>query len=219
VRKETVIHLHGFASSARSAKARYLAERFSEFPEVRFLIPDFNPTPGDFKYLTITGMINRLRQWILDHELDTFSMIGSSMGGLVALHYAQRFGGTRRLLLLAPLLSYRSLPLNGETLAGWQKQETIEVFHYGFNEKVLLRRDFHLDALLYHEQIPPAVPISVIHGRKDDVIPLEHSRDYAAKYPAMVAMKEVDSDHTLLDHLDFIWGQVKSMLDLPRTAK
>ena len=212
VSKETVLHLHGFASSAYSAKARYLGERFRELPQVRFLVPDFNPRPSDFQYLTITGMINRLRQYILDQDLNTFSIIGSSMGCLVALHYAHRFGGVKRLLLLAPLLSYGSLPMDGEMLAKWEREGATGVFHYGFNGEVPLRYDFHFDGLRYHEQIPPPVPVRIIHGRNDETIPLEHSTKYAAKYPDMVTVKEVDSDHTLLDHLDFIWGQVAFIL-------
>ena len=216
--KETVLHLHGFASSAYSTKAQYLGERFRKLPQIRFLVPDFNPTPSDFKYLTITGMINRLRQYILDQDIDTFSMTGSSMGCLVALHYAQRFDGVKNLLLLAPLLSYDSLPMNGEMLAKWEREGATEVFHYGFNEKVPLRYDFHLDGLSYHEQVPPPVPIRIIHGKNDETIPLEHSKKYAATYPDMVTMKEIDSDHMLLDHLDFIWEQVASTLDLPGLA-
>lgn len=217
--KEIVLHLHGFASSAYSAKARYLGERFREFPQVRFLVPDFNPAPSDFQYLTITGMINRLRQYILDREIQNFSMIGSSMGCLVALHYARRFGGVESLLLLAPLLSYSSLPMDGKMLAEWEREGTTGVFHYGFNEKVPLRYDFHLDGLRYHEQIPSPVPVRIIHGKKDEIIPLEQSRKYAARYPDMVTMKEVDSDHTLLDHLDFIWEEVESILNSPGIQK
>jgi pimeloyl-ACP methyl ester carboxylesterase len=215
VSKEAVLHLHGFASSAYSAKARYLGERFRELPRVRFLVPDLNPMPSDFQYLTITGMINRLRQYILDQDLDNFSIIGSSMGCLVALHYSHRFGGVKSLFLLAPLLSYGSLPMSGEMLAKWEREGATEVFHYRFNEKVPLRYDFHLDGLCYQKQIPPPVPVRIIHGRNDETIPVEHSRKYAAKYPDMVTMREVDSDHALLDHLDFIWGQVASMLDSP----
>lgn len=210
--KETVLHLHGFASSAHSAKAQYLGERFRKLPQVRLRVPDFNPTPNDFQYLTITGMINRLRQYILDQKVENVSMIGSSMGCLVALHYAHRFGGVKNLLLLAPLLSYSSLPMDGSTLAEWEREGATEVFHYGFNEKVPLRYDFHLDGLRYHEQIPPPVAVRIIHGRNDETIPWERSARYAARYPDMVTMKEVDSDHTLLDHLDFIWEQVAFIL-------
>ena len=216
--RETVLHLHGFASSACSTKARYLEERFRELPHVLFLVPDFNPSPSDFRYLTITGMINRLRQYILDHKIGTSSMIGSSMGCLVALHYAHRFGGVKRLLLLAPLLSYTLLPMDSGTFAEWEREGETEVFHYGFNKKVPLRYDFHLDGLSYQEQIPPSVRVGIIHGKRDEVIPLDHSRKYAAKYPDVVTVREVDSDHTLLDHCALIWEHVAPALDLPAFA-
>ncbi len=102
-----LIYLHGFASSAGGRKPDYLRHRLADWPNVSFHALDFSPTPLDFEYLTITGMINRLRQYILDWELTNFSLIGSSMGGLVALNYAHRFPGVNRLLLLSP--AYLSL--------------------------------------------------------------------------------------------------------------
>jgi pimeloyl-ACP methyl ester carboxylesterase len=103
-----LIYLHGFASSANGRKAQYLRPLLGALPAVAFHAVEFSPTPADFEYLTITGMINRLRQYILDHKLDSVSLIGSSMGGLVALNYAHRFHGVTRLLLLSPALTYIS---------------------------------------------------------------------------------------------------------------
>jgi len=34
--QQTVLYLHGFASSAQSTKARYLREKFRAFPQVEF---------------------------------------------------------------------------------------------------------------------------------------------------------------------------------------
>lgn len=102
-----LIYLHGFASSAGGRKPDYLRDRLANWPDVGFHALDFSPTSLDFEYLTITGMINRLRQYILDRELTNFSLIGSSIGGLVALNYAHRFLGVNRLLLLSP--AYLSL--------------------------------------------------------------------------------------------------------------
>ena len=63
----TVLYLHGFTSSGRSTKARYFRDKFEAFPQVEFHAIDFNPTPKDFEYVTTTGRINRLRQYVLDH--------------------------------------------------------------------------------------------------------------------------------------------------------
>ena len=83
--KKKILSLHGFASSGRSAKAQFFRKKFKPFPQVEFHAFDFNPTPMDFKYMTITGLINRLRQYLLDHDLGSVSLIGSSMGALVGM--------------------------------------------------------------------------------------------------------------------------------------
>ena len=115
-----LIYLHGFASSTNGRKAQYLSPRLAERSDVTFHAIEFSPTPADFEYLTITGMINRLRQYILDHALTEVYLIGSSMGGLVGLNYAHRFGGVAHLLLLSPALTYLSGERVGLSLAEWQ---------------------------------------------------------------------------------------------------
>ncbi len=59
--KQTVFYLHGFASSGQGAKAQYFRSKFEPLSEVTFHAFEFNPTPTDFQYMTITGLINRLR--------------------------------------------------------------------------------------------------------------------------------------------------------------
>ena len=103
-----LIFLHGFASTANGTKAQYLRPRLEVLPDVRFHAFEFSPAPVDFTYMTVTGMINRLRQYIFDHALAEVSLIGSSMGGLVGLNYAARFPDVRRMLLLCPALTYIS---------------------------------------------------------------------------------------------------------------
>ena len=207
-----LIFLHGFASSANSTKARYLAKRLSGVPGVRFLVPDFNPTPRDFEYLTVTGMLNRLRQYVFDYEANNLDLVASSLGALVALHYARRFGGVNSLLLLAPLLSYGSLPLSGETIKKWEIDRSTGISHYGFPGKIPLRYDFHIDGLRYAGEIPPPANVLILHGRSDEIIPIDKSRDYAARHGDMVRLRELDSDHGLLDHLEAIWEEVSSMV-------
>jgi pimeloyl-ACP methyl ester carboxylesterase len=197
---KTVLLLHGFASSAQSTKAQYLGPRFKALPQVGFRALDLNPTPKDFEYMTVTGMINRLRQYVLDHRLGPIRIIGSSMGALVGLNYAHRFGGVDKMLLLAPALSWLSGGLTGEELAHWEKLGAVPVFHYAFEKEIPLRYDLQVDGLHY------------LQGVHDDTVPIDDSRNYAAAFPDRVQLIEVDSDHRLNDQLPFIWDYVQSFL-------
>ena len=47
-------------------------------------------------------------------------------------------------------------------------------------------------------ELPPGVPVWLVHGRRDEVVPPEHSRRLAAAGdPAWVRLIEVDDDHSL----------------------
>jgi pimeloyl-ACP methyl ester carboxylesterase len=208
----TILHLHGFASSAHSNKAEYLRDKARTVPQVAFEAIDFNPTPRDFEYLTMSGMIDRLRQYVLDRHLGLMSLVGSSLGGLVALHHARRYGGVERLLLLAPALSYLGERQGAEGLEEWRETGSTLIYHYGFDRELPLRYGFHEDGLRYRERVAPPVPVRIVHGRKDDTVPIEHSRGYATAYPERVRLMEVDSVHTLYDQFPFIWGQMRAFL-------
>ena len=80
------------------------------------------------------------------------------------------------------------------------------------NEEIPIRHDLQVDGLRYLEPIPPASPVIIIHGHNDRVVPIEPSRDYAARFPDKVQLIEVDADHDLNGHLGFIWGHVGSFL-------
>jgi pimeloyl-ACP methyl ester carboxylesterase len=209
---QTVLFLHGFASSAQSIKARYFRERFGALPHVDFYAIDFNPTPADFECMTTTGQIDRLRQYIVDRGLEGARLIGSSYGGLIALHYAHRYGGVERLLLLAPALFWLSGGLSQEDLRLWQEAGTLPVFHYAFARELLLKYDLHLDGLRYLEFIPPAAPVLIIHGRNDSTVSVDHSRMYAAAFSSSVQLEELDADHDLNPYLDLIWERAQAFL-------
>lgn len=207
--KKTLILLHGFASSNQGTKAQFLRQKCQAISGIDFHAIDFNPTPRDFEFMTVTGMINRLRQFILDRQLEDVRLIGSSMGALVALNYAHRFNGVLNLLLLAPALSYRfgaARTANPQ----WAEMGVGPVFHYAFGGDVPLRFDFELDGMRYKEVLPPPVPTVIVHGRSDTVLPINNSRTYAAAYPKQVQLIEVDSDHRLNDQLDLIWQQIQT---------
>jgi pimeloyl-ACP methyl ester carboxylesterase len=208
----TLVYLHGFSSSMHSAKALYLGRKLEAFPQAGFHAIDFNPTPTDFYYMTTTGLVNRVRQYVLDHDLEPFSIIGSSYGGLIAVHYAHRFGSVERMLLLAPGLRWLSGGLSKEQLQAWEKAGAVPVSHEGFQAEIPIRYDLQIDGLQYLEPSPPACPMVIIHGNHDTTVPTDDSRAYAAKYPDKVQLVEVDADHDLNGYLPLIWEYAQSFL-------
>jgi pimeloyl-ACP methyl ester carboxylesterase len=209
---KTVLFLHGFASSGQGTKAQFFKERFAQFSKVAFHAFEFNPTPKDFEYMTITGLINRLRQYLLGQQPEKLSLIASSLGALVGLNHVHRFDGVDKMLLLAPLLAYQPAIYSAAELQQWENEGTINVPHYAFTSELPLRIDFHTDGLHYRQPVPPPVPVMIIHGQQDEVIPIARSRQYAASFPEKIQLIEVDSDHRLNDRLEFIWEQVQLFL-------
>ncbi len=210
--QKTILYVHGFASSGQSTKAQYFGEKCRALPHVKYHAIDFNPSPKDFEYVTTTGLINRLRQYVLDHQLETFCIIGSSYGGLVSVHYAHRFGGVNRMLLLAPGLRWLSGGLSEDQLQAWKMAGAAPVFHETFQQEILVRYDLQVDGLGYLEPIPPATPMTIIHGKSDTTVPTDDSRAYAVEYPDQVQLIEVETDHDLNGHLDLAWRYVQSFL-------
>lgn len=210
--RTTILYLHGFSSSGQSTKSLYFRDRLKTLPGTDYHTIDFNPTPKDFEYVTTTGLINRLRQYVLDHHLGNLNIIGSSYGGLVAVHYAHRFGGVERMLLLAPALRWLSGGLSEEQLRAWQEAGAAPVSHEAFQDEILVRYDLQVDGLGYLEPIPPSTPMTIIHGKSDRTVPIEDSRAYAVEYPDKVELVEVEADHDLNSHLGLIWDYVQSRL-------
>jgi pimeloyl-ACP methyl ester carboxylesterase len=210
--RKAILYLHGFASSARSVNALFLGSRFDRLPHVEYHAVDLNPTPKDFEYITTTGLIDRLRQYVLDHRLGSVDIIASSYGGLIALRYAHRYGGVERMLLLAPGLSWLCGGLSEAELEEWKSAGAVPVLHEGFEHKVPVRYDLQLDGLRYLERVEPCLPMVIVHGSSDTTVPTDHSREYAAQFPELVQLVEVDADHDLNGHLEQIWGLVESFL-------
>ena len=207
------IYLHGFASSPNSAKARDIGDRFAQI-HTKLKIPDLNL--GDFSHLTITRQLKQVgAEFLLDAEPVT--LIGSSLGGLTAAHLAQQYSQVRRLVLLAPAFGFLShwLPKLGDKLQRWQQEKYLEVYHHSEKRDLPLHYDFIIDAAQYQEeQLQRPIPTLILHGKQDEVIPIQASRNFARSHP-WVELIELNSDHALGNVTSEIWQAIRLFCQLP----
>ncbi|MDZ8257230.1 YqiA/YcfP family alpha/beta fold hydrolase [Nostoc sp. ChiQUE01b] len=208
------IYLHGFASSPKSAKAGDIGDRFTQI-QTKLKIPDLNA--GDFSQLTITRQLAQVAAEFSNDSIPV-TLIGSSLGGLTAAHLGQQNLQVQRLVLLAPAFNFLShwLPkLGDEEVQRWQQEKYIMVYHYGEQRSLSLSYDFVTDAAQYQEKLLQR-PIStlILHGKKDEVIPIEASRDFARSRP-WVELVELDSDHALGNVMEEIWQAIRLFCQLP----
>ena len=207
------IYLHGFASSPESRKAVYLREAFANLA-ISLEVPDLNQ--GDFSHLTITRQLCQL-ETILPQDGTPVTLIGSSLGGLTSAWLAQRQLPVQRLVLLAPAFGFLDywLPQLGEAqLQQWQESGYLPVYHYREERSLPLHYHFVEDARQYQtEELLRVVPTLILHGKHDQTIPIDASRQYANER-FWVQLMELESDHSLSDVMPEIWQEIRKFCQL-----
>jgi pimeloyl-ACP methyl ester carboxylesterase len=214
-----VVYLHGFPSSAVSTKAQMLAERFAIHPDIHFHTPDLNVP--DFEHITLTAMIVKTAQTVADLHSGDVVLIGSSMGGLTALHFlgSQRNGEAHKVkaaVLMAPALDVfdsRDGEFSPETLARWRAAGFHEFPDYDHGGTLRVHYGL-VDDLRQYDSYAVSVsqPIVIYHGTQDDVVDSQQSVRYALDRPG-VTLHLVDSDHRMLDQIDAVYAKVVGLLD------
>src|SRR4029453_9859739 len=132
-----VVYLHGFASSAQSSKAAFFRAKLAA-RGIEAVTPDFNRP--DFSPVTVTRMIEQVHEALESLPPGPVALIGSSLGGFVAVNSAIR-EGTRveRLVLLAPALDFdgnRLRDLGDRGVDEWRRTNRLEVFHFRLGKRV-----------------------------------------------------------------------------------
>jgi pimeloyl-ACP methyl ester carboxylesterase len=207
-----VVYLHGFASSARSSKATFFAEKLAS-KGIDMLVPDLNQP--DFSTLTVTRMLKQARDAI-DAAGDRVALIGSSLGGFVAVQAAlEHAARVQRLVLLAPALDFdgtRLSELGDRGLDEWKASNRLEVFHYAYARMMPVHYELYADARRY-DAFDAALtqPVQVFQGRRDTSVDPGTVERWAATRPN-VELHVLDDDHQLLGSLSEIWKQMERFL-------
>jgi pimeloyl-ACP methyl ester carboxylesterase len=208
-----VFYLHGFASSAKSTKAQYFADRLGAHG-IALRCPDFN-TP-DFSSLTITRMLDQL---IADcATASRVVLIGSSLGGALAILATARLGSrVDRLVLLAPAVAVNPRQhqwVPPDRLETWKRDGVLPFFHYAYGEERLLKFSFYQDAFEHDAAaVQFAQPALIFQGVRDVTVdPGEVERFANARPNADLVL--LDDDHQLIRSLPDIWARTERFLGL-----
>lgn len=207
-----VFYLHGFASSAGSTKAAYFGERLREVG-VRLRCPDFNEP--DFATMTMSRMLGQLAADLEPLEPGPVTLLGSSLGGTLAILAAERLPRVSRLVLLAPAVMFAKPGhhlLPPERLEAWRREGRMPFFHYGYGEERPLNVAFYDDSLRYSPMDAAlAQPTLIFQGRHDASVDYRTVERFAAAR-TNVTMHLLDDDHSLIASLPRIWQDVRPFL-------
>jgi pimeloyl-ACP methyl ester carboxylesterase len=211
-----VLYLHGFASSSQSSKAAFFSRHLRPHG-IALRTPDFNEP--DFNSLTVTRMIEHVGRALGQPGGAPAVLIGSSLGGLVAvqaaLRWPERIG---RMVLLAPAVDLRAEhmgQLGDRGLDQWKATGKTMVFHYGFGRLMPVGYELFADAQQYDTlNAAVDVPTLVFQGRRDSAVNPQVVEQWASARPN-VQLHMLDDDHQLLASLDYIWTVLARFLGLP----
>ena len=208
----SLIYLHGFASSAQSGKASYLAQKCRE-KGVEFQAPDLNLP--DFATLTVTRMLEQTGR-LLAAAGAPVTLIGSSLGGFVAvLAAAGSPERVKQLVLLAPALDFSDQGLGGPggaDLDEWRRAGTLDVFHFGYGRVLPVHYELYADARRYDAMsVALAMPVLVFQGRLDTAVDPASVKRWASTRPN-VDLHLLDDGHQLAGSLGDIWTHLEPTL-------
>ena len=209
-----VLYLHGFASSPQSTKVGYFTERLLEHG-ITVRCPDFNRP--DFTTMTLTRMLEQL-----GGELSSLAgpatLIGSSLGGTLAILAAVRFARqVERLILLAPAVMFAKPGhhlLPPERITEWERRGSLPFFHYAAGGERDLDYAFYEDSLQYDAfNAEFGQPAMIFQGLRDASVD-SRTVEAFAKTRTNVTLSLLEDDHQLIASLPRIWNDVQPFLGL-----
>jgi pimeloyl-ACP methyl ester carboxylesterase len=202
------LYLHGFASGPHSAKAVAFGEHYGRrgvgIDRLDLQVPSFEK-------LRLSAMI-AVVQRAIGSPADRAVVFGSSLGGLTAARVAERDPRITGLVLLAPAFRiterWRKLP----DWDDWRRLGWREVHSYATNRPARIEFGFAEDVMAIDVGLPDVrVPTLILHGKRDDVVPIEHSREFADGKPH-VRLVELDDGHDLLASLPRMFSEADRFL-------
>jgi pimeloyl-ACP methyl ester carboxylesterase len=210
-----VFYLHGFASSPKSTKVGYFRDRFRE-QGIALVCPDLNQP--DFATLTLTRMLEQLGGELAQLDGARATLIGSSLGGTLAILAADRFAAqVDRVVLMAPAVMFAKPGhhlLPPERIEEWRRRGALPFFHYADHAERDLGYAFYEDSLR-HDAFHAGLrqPTMIFQGLHDASVDYRTVEAFAKTRPN-VTLSLLDDDHQLIASLPRMWTDIRHFLGI-----
>lgn len=206
-------YLHGFASSATSKKGVHL--RAALAPRgIDLRLPDLNRP--SFERLSVGAMLAHLDRMHEAEGAPRWRLVGSSLGGWLAARWAELHPErVDRLVLLCPAFDIPTrwpLLLPPGAFERWQRDRELP-YADATGRVVPLHYAFYEEAAA-HTAFPRVLcPVTIVHGTRDDRVPLESSRRWMRDHP-QARLITVDDGHDLMASLDVVERAIVETFEL-----
>lgn len=182
-----VVLCHGFLSNKERYQDLAVALQRRGFAVLRFDFSGIGESEGKQEDITVTEEIGDLGKALdfLAHQpgviADRLGVYGSSLGGLVSLIAGCRDARIKVLAVRAPVSDFGSLHLKKMKGEGTVSLNLNSVTYVNNNAglRFRIKYRFYFDGRKYNAQQEArkiACPVLIIHGDKDDIVPLEQSQ-------------------------------------------
>ena len=206
--KLTIVFLHGLKSDLEGKKPLFL-NRYCKKNKVNFLSLEYSghgKSYGKFENGTISNWKNNVKFVI--HKIikkEKFLIVGSSLGAWLGLLQFQEFKkqiigfiGVGSAPEFLDRLIWQKLRNNEKKMFLKKKFYMLKSDGYEYKIKLALVKDGRKNKVL-NKKINSKIPVFLIHGKKDDVVPLKLSRKIFSIFPRAKKKMEVikGGDHSL----------------------
>ena len=204
----TIVFLHGLKSDMEGKKPLFL-NRYCKKNKVKFLSLEYaghGKSYGKFENGTISQWMNNVKFVIRKIvKKEKFLIVGSSLGawlGLLQFQFFKKqiigFIGIGSAPEFLDRLIWQKLKNNEKKLFLKKKFYMLKNDGYEYKVKLALLKDGRKNKVL-NKKINSKIPVFLIHGKKDDVVPLKLSKKIFSIFPRAKKKMEIvkGGDHSL----------------------
>lgn len=192
--RKAVLIIHGFAGGTYDQEylANYL-ELNQKLDVYSFTLPGHDVKSRE--KATCTSWIEESEKhlnFLLENGYKTIYLVGHSMGGVIACHLATKYKEVKKIVLAAPAFTHLASPKEGGILGAIGKSPEL-IKSYSTDEFFTRVRKLPITAVKeffkliekYQNTIEEIkIPVMILHGTKDQIVPLTSSQEIFEELPS-----------------------------------